>query len=321
MRDGISLIIIDYKSAAQTFACIEHFQKMCSTKRTVNYVIVDNTINNEIKESSLYSDFYKEKNIQEYEGHNVSIGYYKDIEVAICFSNENLGYAKGNNLGFSIAEHLFGNEYVIFSNNDLVFEEGLDVDILLDSFCNENISVVGPDITDLSGKIHQSPYQYMTFWQDTVINYYHMIHGKLAPAWKTNVAYNGESGICDWLSGCFMVVKASDFSKIGGFDPGTFLYGEEIILSERLKNIGKYMWFNNDVRIIHNHSTVVRKKYSEVERLRMNYKSSIYYYSKYKEIQKYKIFVSRVLFELFIPLYLIKLSIKVLLGKLKGNWR
>ena len=81
MRDGISLIIIDYKSAAQTFAYIEHFQKMCSTKRTVNYVIVDNTINNEIKESSLYSDFYKEKNIQEYEGHNVSIGYYKDIEV------------------------------------------------------------------------------------------------------------------------------------------------------------------------------------------------------------------------------------------------
>lgn len=315
MRDGITLIIIDYKSVAQTFGYIEQFNKICSKKRTINYIIVDNTRNNEIKESELYCEFYKETESIECAGHNVSIGFYKDIGIAICLSNENLGYAKGNNLGFKISEQIFGNKYVIFSNNDLVFEEDFDLDILLESFCEEKVSVVGPDITDLSGKIHQSPYRYRTFWQDTVIDYYHMIHGKLTPTWETNVAYNGKSGICDWLSGCFMIVKASDFNKIEGFDPGTFLYGEEIILSERLRSIGKHMWFNNDVTIIHNHSTVVRKKYSEVERLQLNYKSSIYYYSKYKRISKYKIFISKVLFELFVPLNIIKSTIKSIVSK------
>lgn len=311
MDNRITLVIIDYKSSIQTFSCIENIEKNCSNNIKFDYIVVDNTHSNNLKNADIICKYYIEKENTKFEEYEVSIGSYKNIEVTICYTNENLGYAKGNNVGFLLSEWLFGNEYVIFSNNDLIFDEKFDIEKLIEPFQDEKVAVIGPDITDNLGEIHQSPCKNMSFWQGTVVNYYHMISERLAPTWKSNIAYSAKSGVCDWVSGCFIVVRASDFNAIEGFDPGTFLYWEEAILGEKIRKIGKLIWFNNDVKIIHNHSTVVRKSYSEIERLRLNYQSSIYYYSKYKEISILQKIFSRILFELFVPLFWAKNVIKL----------
>ena len=46
------------------------------------------------------------------------------------------------------------------------------------------------------------------------------------------------SGKADWVLGAYLLVKRTAFEAVGGFDPGFFLYFEEVDLSLRLKKAG-----------------------------------------------------------------------------------
>ena len=52
--------------------------------------------------------------------------YSGDPDVTVIKSSENIGFARGNNLGFRYAKENFDCRYIILSNNDIVlFEEGM----------------------------------------------------------------------------------------------------------------------------------------------------------------------------------------------------
>lgn len=312
MKNKISIIIVDYNSIEKTFAYIDELYTKVKPRGCFDIIIVDNT-EDRVAESwiNMRSDL-RILGTKYVDGAHSIIGMYNDINVVICFADTNVGYGKGNNIGFSVEIKLFGNEYVIFSNNDLLLEKELDIELLLKPFDNDRVAIVGPSVLDITGKVHQNPYKYISFWQYTVVNFYHMLSDKLFFFFESNIDYDGRSKDCYWVSGCFMVVRSSDFKRVGGFDESLFLYGEEVILSERLLKIGKTCYFNNDVEIVHNHSSVVRSNMSEVKRMRLSAKASRYYFKEYKCVSKPKIIVADILFEIFVPFYIIKNGIKKL---------
>ena len=53
--------------------------------------------------------------------------------------------------------------------------------------------------------------------------------------------------------GSFFIVKTQDFINCGMMDPNTFLYAEEIILSEKLKKINKQVYYFPSVTVLHEH--------------------------------------------------------------------
>jgi GT2 family glycosyltransferase len=60
---------------------------------------------------------------------------------------------------------------------------------------------------------------------------------------ENNKLYETEERPCYWVSGCFMIIKSIDYINAEYFDENTFLYGEEMILAERLKKINRSMYF------------------------------------------------------------------------------
>ena len=55
----------------------------------------------------------------------------------------------------------------------------------------------------------------------------------------------------DWLSGCVLGVRRSAFEEIGGFDPGYFMYVEDVDLGLRLRRAGWLLRYVPDAEVVH----------------------------------------------------------------------
>ncbi|HEX3470421.1 MAG TPA: glycosyltransferase family 2 protein [Silvibacterium sp.] len=55
----------------------------------------------------------------------------------------------------------------------------------------------------------------------------------------------------DWVPGAFSIIRAEALSTAGLFDPGFFLYSEEVDLCKRIRNAGFEVWYWPDIVVIH----------------------------------------------------------------------
>lgn len=204
-----------------------------------------------------------------------------DGSVYVLPSDENLGFAKGNNLGVEFLTKYLNVNYLLFSNNDIEIKSANCLSTLIKTLeGDERIGAVGPRIISLDGSV-QLPH-------DGYISPYRQIGWHLFPFLrkkhkqdKVNVpAIEHESGFTYWVQGSFFVMRTSDFLQVGMFDPHTFLYAEEPILAERLKTIGKQMYYEAAVTVLHYEGGTIVKKHGSKRSYRMAMESNCYYYRK-----------------------------------------
>ena len=55
----------------------------------------------------------------------------------------------------------------------------------------------------------------------------------------------------DWVPGAFSIIRPEALRKVGLFDPGFFLYYEEVDLCRRLKGAGLQIWYWPDIVVTH----------------------------------------------------------------------
>ena len=199
-------------------------------------------------------------------------------------AQENLGFAKANNLGADYAIKQFGVDILLFVNNDIVFTDADVVDRLMARFADlPDAGMIGPKVVGLAGRL-QSPEPYKSFCQNHLLPYWgKLIYSRKALDAKMQKDY-AETAVAGWhyrIMGSFMLMRAEDFISCGKMDPATFLYAEEAILSERLKKIGKKVWYEPSVQVLHEHGATVSAHYTRVRRRRMKLDSDIYYYRNY----------------------------------------
>ena len=281
----VSMIIVDYKSMDKTYEYIASCAK--TIKGIDHFVIVDNASTEPI--APCVSDF--DGNV-----------------VCIVSSGENAGYARGNNLGAKTALDLWKDEYYIFSNNDLRIDKPFDVSELLAPFKEDsNIAVVGPRILGLDGG-DQNP---LPEFSDNYLLFGHFL--SLLPPKKlvrAKQAVKREKGKCRAVCGAFICAKAEDFNAVGGFDENTFLFMEEEILSKRLKPLGKYMYYNDSVEVIHEHSVTVRSVMSVVKSLQYDFDSRYYYSKTYTHAGPIKLALSKANYHTCLALFKLKKALR-----------
>ncbi|WP_374568493.1 glycosyltransferase family 2 protein [Ideonella sp.] len=56
---------------------------------------------------------------------------------------------------------------------------------------------------------------------------------------------------CDWVPGCYYLIRKSVIDEVGLFDPLFFLYAEEVDLCRRVKNAGWQVHYFPDARVVH----------------------------------------------------------------------
>lgn len=224
---------------------------------------------------------------------------------------ENLGYAKGNNLGVEVlkASGIVFDAYV-FSNDDI---EIISSDILsrlwISMVQDGGVAGIGPRVVGLDGKDQNPHTRYISPWRQIGWKLFaFMRKGR-----KTSTVYDGSDtlsvaeisrsfqaqrtavqamafasskvpvgGKCYWVSGAFMMVRADRFEAVDGFDPRTFLYFEEVILAERFMRHGWYFAFDPSVTVVHYEggSTTVKSS----QRNAIELESKMLYFKEYKHV-------------------------------------
>ena len=76
------------------------------------------------------------------------------------------------------------------------------------------------------------------------------------------------------------------------FDSSTFLYAEEKILAERMKAIGKGIYYDPSVSVIHAHGSTT-KKYAKNKILKWQKDSNLYYYRVYRHTPNRVLFMAK----------------------------
>lgn len=294
MNNILPIIIIDYFSAIQTKTCIEMYQREIRNN-ALAFIIVDNSNNddnfNRLTDGKILNKCY-------IDGFEV----YTDINIAYVKSDINLGFAKGNNLGFKVALKLYKFDYVLFSNNDIRLKQ-FDISILIaDIQKNTNVAIVGPKVVGLDNKT-QSPHKYRNifqrWWKLLILYPFNEVIHKINNNYiiESDIICNAKRGYVYRVIGAFMLCDAAIFENINGFDENTFLYAEELILSEKLKTLGYRFYYDDRIEIVHEGGFTTKKEIPDyLKKLKKRFDSELYYYDKYMKVNESVINITKILF-------------------------
>jgi N-acetylglucosaminyl-diphospho-decaprenol L-rhamnosyltransferase len=185
----ITVVITTFRSDIKIISCLN------SIKGDIKVLIVEN---------SNRSDF-KEKIESKYPN------------TTCLLAGENLGYAKGNNLGLSKVE----TKYALILNPDAILEKTAIDNFFNATKKNENFAIIAPSIQEekeINSKINESK-------------------TKLIPVKN--------------VKGFAMFLNLKQFENIGFFDDNFFIYFEEIDLCNRLIKEKKEIFLDPNIRIYH----------------------------------------------------------------------
>lgn len=310
----ISVVIIDFNSAARTVKYIKDFIASSDVK-DLSFIVIDNSANKNNADSFRLemkdADFSYSKSVFIHES---------GIETVFHVNEKNEGFAKANNIGAKIARERYDPEYLIFSNSDILLDERFKLSELLDVMeADESIGLLGPEVIGLDGK-RQSPAKYLDIYRKHIIPELLWPLHKFIPGlshMNFDTVFNAVSGEVYRVIGAFMLMRTDAFFDARCFDEKTFLYAEEPILSERLFNAGKKVYFYDGVTIVHEGGLTTKgndksEEKSYIAKRKHIFESELYYYRQYKNVGDFIIGLAKLCFSF----YLLKLKIAFALRRL-----
>ncbi len=166
--------------------------------------------------------------------------------VKLIESNENLGFAKANNIGIRYAYDK-GADYVFLLNQDAwIFPKTLE--LLLDSFYNNNdAGIISP--MHLNGKMNSLDFNFSTNMPGEFVSdsYFKKLKNDYEVPYVNAAA---------WL------ISRNCIETVGGFDTNLYVhYGEDIDYCKRIKYFGYKLYVNTLSTICHDRE--FRKKFNE----------------------------------------------------------
>ncbi|WAK00562.1 glycosyltransferase family 2 protein [Methylobacter sp. YRD-M1] len=171
-------------------------------------------------------------------------------EVRLIKSEENLGFARANNLAM---EHAKGSIFALV-NSDVIVHEGCleKLAVFLDD--HPDIGMVGPRVTGGDGNLQRTCRKMPTFW-NTVCRI--LVLDRIFPDWQIfsgfEVPYSSYDKYmeAEVLSGCFCVVRKKTVNEVGGMDERFFFYAEDIDWCKRFRDAGWKLMFVPEATATH----------------------------------------------------------------------
>ena len=319
-----SLILVDFNSLPKTLEYIDRCVQAFGAEGSSHVVIIQNG------DPSLDIPMLA----QAYDGYTSFISAaankevlrfsYEGQEILYCASGENLGYAKGNNLGVKIAAEMWADEYCIISNNDLEYPNGFDLQKIVNLFVtHQEIGAIGPQIVTPEGE-YQSPRRFESAFSRLVRFYWLPLLTRPFGASaverarkRTYADATGDriTGNCDWVSGCLTFLRASAFVQAGMYDENTFLYAEEMILARRLTNVGAAVYYCDDVAAVHAHGGTTKKNITNLKMTKIDFGSNYYFYRTYTDSPRIILWFAKLCFSALMTMCKVKSWLKAVMHK------
>lgn len=203
----LSIIIVNYNGEEYLEACIKSIYTNCASISFEIIIFDNNSADNSI--------FFIEQNFP---------------SVIIIKSEQNLGFAKGNNKAVKIAK----GEYILLLNNDTILNNNLQN--IIKVFESDNrIGVLGIKMVDDNNKFSVSYGKFPTPFnliRISNLNY------------KSKELVTGNFGtnnfiLVDWVSGAFLLTKKKYWNQVNGLDEDYFMYVEDVDFCKKIMKNGK----------------------------------------------------------------------------------
>jgi GT2 family glycosyltransferase len=169
-------------------------------------------------------------------------------EVIVIENKQNLGFAKGNNIGinYALKKHA---DYIFVLNPDTKIEKDTIKNLLLVMEKNRDVGIVGPKIYTFEKRI----------WScGGILERKRFSAGLIGFGEEDNGQYDGETEV-DYISGAAMFVRRSTFEEIGLLPENYFLYYEDVEFSLRAKRAGLKVYFTPTAIVYHDWSSYIGK--------------------------------------------------------------
>lgn len=258
---SISYVILHYKNLNDTIKCIESLLR--TTNNDSNLIVVDNGSGDGSGEK------LKKK--------------YQDMpQIKVLLLENNVGFSKGNNAGYIYVKKNYDSDFIVVTNNDVVFYQKNFEETIKKIYAQSQFYVLGPDVYIPRHKDHQNPLFKTPINKQQLINeikeykYYRKnplkfekrlkIHGlknRLCSKYKViNFLYSTLRGkdVLDYkkryenvgLQGsCLIFSKKFIMKEDKAFEPEPFLYEEETFLFYRCQKKSYKMVYDPSIAIRH----------------------------------------------------------------------
>lgn len=270
-----SFVVLHYNVIEETKKCVSSIKK-CMEDGFFSIVVVDNaSLNGSGKE---LAEFYR-----------------NDRQVTVILNDKNEGFARGNNLGISYVRKNTQSDFVVVLNNDTIILQDVFAQLVEKEWNASHFAVLGPKIITPSGD-NQNPCpkkiqtRQMVLWEfarsfagvflaalmleNIWLNFKKMIKFILKKDGCTGACYKRmqeERQENVKLHGSFWIFSKVFFEHFQGLDARTFLYVEEDILWNHLKNKHLLSVYNPSIKILHNESVATKSTMRSHRKKRLFY--------------------------------------------------
>lgn len=250
----VAFIILHYQAIEMTKKCVDNLYRTFDMSENF-IVIVDNASPNNSgkKLLEIYSD---SKNIK------------------IIISSENLGFAKGNNLGFSFIKKNYNFDFLIIMNNDILINQKDFVEKIYTLKKNINFDILGPDIYNPNSNYHQNPLRLQSLSMSEIkekysntkkqLKYFYFFYFKKKLGTLKNNIFHKKNPTKTFkydfnkeyfnpvLHGSFLIFdKKFANNRIYAFYPETFMFFEEEILDYECKLNNYKTFYSPNIQVQH----------------------------------------------------------------------
>ncbi|HEX2903894.1 MAG TPA: glycosyltransferase family 2 protein [Jatrophihabitans sp.] len=191
-------------------------------------------------------------------------------EVDLLATGGNLGYGRAANLGVAATE----GDWVVVCNPDVIWAPGSLDELMRATRRWPRAAALGPLIRTATGQVYPSARELPSLARGIG----HALFGAIWPANPWTRSYRREQQPVEreagWLSGSCLLLRRAAFESVGGFDPGYFMYFEDVDLGQRLGRAGWLNVYVPSAEIVHtgSHATANHKQAMFLEHHRSAYR-------------------------------------------------
>lgn len=210
---------------------------------------------------------------------SVAMLHSKFPQVRLLENRENIGFARGNNQGITVARGM----YYLLLNSDAFVNPGAIPTMLRFMERHPEAGACGCRLYYEDGTLQRSAYSFTTLWTELwQIIWLDRLFPRSRVFGKYKLTFWDMNDIrpVDSIMGAVMMLRAEAICQIGTLDDQFFMYSEEMDLCYRLKKAGWTVYYDPEASAIHVWGGSSKKVQKETTFLRL-YHSRVRYFRKH----------------------------------------
>ena len=158
-------------------------------------------------------------------------------QVRLIASEQNLGYAQGNNVGAAVAQ----GRYIFLLNPDTVVQPEALTRMINYIEAHPHVGALGPQLLWADGKVQSSRRRFPSlgslFWESTLLEQW-FPHNRHSRRYHLADEPPDQAQKVDWVVGAAILIRREAWLQVGPIDETFFMYFEETDWCKRSAKVG-----------------------------------------------------------------------------------